>query len=91
MNIALANLLKIRFEIWHIYIPSCESVVVTLAFVVYCSSYTTEAAVQETGYMQYKYGLDEGDEFDEHHMKTAKIVARESPDQNTKVRINLIL
>jgi len=68
----------------HFHTSGSESVVVTLAFVVYCSSYTTGTAVQETGYMQYKYGLDEVDEFDEHHMRTAKFVARESPDQNTK-------
>lgn len=74
----------------HLHSNGCESVVVTLAFVVYCSSYTAGVAVQETGYMQYKYGVDKGDEFDEHHMRTAKFVARESLDQNTKVRINFM-
>lgn len=58
-----------------------------LAFVVHYSSYTGGAALQEAGYMQYKNRVDTGDEHDEHNMKTAEIVAKKSPDQNTKVRI----
>ena len=58
-----------------------------LASVVHYSSYTSGAAVQEAGYMQYKNRVDTGDELDEHNMRAAEIVAKKSPDQNTKVRI----
>ena len=37
--------------------------------------------------MQYKNRVDTGDELDEHNMRAAEIVAKKSPDQNTKVRI----
>ena len=58
-----------------------------LSSVVNYSSYTSGEAVQEAGYMQYKNRVDTGDELDEHSMRAAEIVAKKSPDQNTKVRI----
>ena len=54
-----------------------------LAFVVHYSPYTIGVPKAAA---QYGNGLDQGDEFDEHNMKTAELVARKSPDQNTKVR-----
>jgi len=59
---------------------------VKLAFAVHCS-FTSGAAVQKAGYMQYKNRVDTGDELDEHNIRAAEIVAKKSPDQNTKVRI----